>query len=285
MEWQRLWRRPRAGLNMKFYALLFALVLVAAPIAWAQHISALFTSAIYDNEGESNSVDREAAANSKTLAQFKADVAAAFANNTGGVITFDQAEPGIDPDGSSGRSGNYPGGTMSVYFGAGKSSSLEVSSDSTVMKGAKGQSVHSLLDIWQGNRLGPQPISGPLIKNNGKPGSYGAFLTSGTGLENDKIGKLNFSGGQIRQLGVTALSAAQRQVMKITVYFSGGQSQSQTETLAAGPGKDDVFFYFASPPRQTIVSIRWESDVISRPGIDDLAFLFTAPAECMFVMD
>ncbi|MCE5327381.1 MAG: hypothetical protein LLG01_13320 [Planctomycetaceae bacterium] len=256
-----------------------------APFAWAQGIGALFTSAVYDNDGQSNAVDREAAGNTKTLAQFKMDVAAAFQNNTGGVITFDKAEPGIDPDGSSGRSGNYPSGTMSVYFGAAANSSLDLSADSTVMKGARGQHVYSLLDIWQGNRLGPEPISGPLIKNNGKPGTCGAFLTSGTGLENDKIGKLNFSGCQIRQIGVTALSAAQQQVMTITVYFSGGHSQSQTETIAGGFGKDDVFFYFAAPPRQTIVSIRWESDVVSRPAIDDLAFLFSAPAECMFVTD
>lgn len=272
---------------MKLYVILLAASSSLAYMPWAgsQTIHGLYTSGVYDNDGEANGVDREAGGNCRTLAQFKADVAEAFRDNTGGVITFDQADPGIDPDGSNGRSGNYPADSMSVYYGAGRTGSLEVASDAGVMKGARGQTVHSLLDIWQGNRLGPQPVSGPLIKNDGKPGACGAFLTPGTGLENDHVGKLNFTGGQIRQLGLTALSAGQRQVLTVTVYFSGGQCQSQTETLAAGAGKDDVFFYFAAPPRQTIVSLRWESDVIARPGIDDLAFLFAAPAECVFAGD
>lgn len=270
---------------MKFHGLLFVFLLLAAHNACGDTITALRTTGIYDGDGESNSVDREAARNSKTLAQFKADIAEAFRNNTGGVITFDRVEPGVDPDGSSGRSGNYPTPTMPVFFGASQASSLEVSSDSAVMKPVPGRHVYSLLDIWQGNRLGPVPVSGPLIKRDGKPGACGAFLTPGTGLENDKIGKLNLSGGQIRQLGVTALSASQQQVLTVTVFFSGGLSESQTETIAAGCGKDDVFFYFAAPSRQTIVSIRWESDVIDRPGIDDLGFMFTAQAECIFIQD
>lgn len=270
---------------MKRYAILLICLTLAisAGVAWG--ISALFTSGVYDGAEEPNSVDREAAGNRQTLAQFKLDVAAAFANGTGGVITFDRARPGIDPNGSNGRSGNYPADRLTVFYGVDQKSSLEMSVDRVVMTNALGRSSYSMLDIWQGNRLNATPISGPLIKHDGRAGQAGAFLTPGTNIDNDKVGKLNFSGGQIRQLGVTALSTNAPQTMTITVYFSGGQSESQTERLAGGQSKDDVFFYFAAPPRQTIVSIRWESDTVNRPPIDDLAFMFDAPPRCMFVVD
>ncbi|MCE5279422.1 MAG: hypothetical protein ABFD92_02230 [Planctomycetaceae bacterium] len=270
---------------MKRYLLLLIGLTLATSPGWARGISALFTSGAYDAAQEPNAVDREAAANRQTLAQFKLDVAAAFANGTGGVITFDRARPGIDPDGSNGRSGNYPDDRLSIFFGLDQASSLEMSVDRVVMTNSRGRSSYSMLDIWQGNRLHSTPISGPMIKNDGRPATAGAFLTPGTNIDNDKVAKLNFSNGQIRQLGVTALSANAPQTMTITVFFSGGLSESQSERLAAGAGADDVFFYFAAPPRQTIVSMRWQSDTINRPGIDDLAFLFDAPARCMFVVD
>lgn len=270
---------------MKTYAALLGLILLAAHPARANTIAAFFTSGTYDDTGEANAVDREAASNAKPLAEFKADVAAAFRSGTGGVITFDRAVPGIDPNGSSGRSGNYPGSTLTIFYGPGHNASLEMSVDLAVVTDRKGRSL-SRLDVWQGNRLGPTPISGPLLKHNGSPATAGAFLTPGTDIDDDTCAKLNFSGGKIRQLGLTALSGAAKQELTVTAYFSGGDAESRTESVGDGPGKDDVFFYFAAPDRQTIVSILWDSDVQSRPGIDDLAFLFdaAAQAECVFIL-
>lgn len=276
---------------MRNHLSLFCSVLLAAQGAMAGGISAFVASGVYDNEGEANSVDREAANNIKSLAEFKKDVAAAFQNNTGGVITFDRATPGIDANGSSGRSGNYPAppdgpADVAIFFGASQACSLDMSADLTVMKTREGRSIRSFLDIWQGGRLGYKPISGPLIKHDGSPGNAGAFLTPGTDIADQKFAKLNFSGGQIRQLGLTVLSAECKQVVTVTACFSGGQSEAQTESLAAGCGLDDVFFFFAAPPGQTIVSVSWRSDVVDRPGIDDLAFIFSAAANarCTFIV-
>ena len=269
--------------------IMFAVVVVAlvccvseAASTWV-YVTDIYTTATYDISS-ANNVDRESATNTKTLAQFKTDVATAYVADLGGVCTFDNSDGLLGgataghglSTGYSGRGDNYFWDTTDgqiaptrIIFGATQSKAVTIEPDDD-------------MEIWTslGSTLG-LPTSSPADKWGGGVIDEGACLAPQLDWrvnDTDHFAELFLGGESIIELAVTALAAADARDWTLTVTLDDDDTMTQTFTTAAGVGLDDVFAYFAAPAGRSIVAFKWEvpnSYDNMRPRIDDLAIIIT----------
>ncbi|MCE5279737.1 MAG: PEP-CTERM sorting domain-containing protein [Planctomycetaceae bacterium] len=246
-------------------------------------ITDFHTTGVLDEQGtQANAIDLEAAGNVKTLAQFKQDVATAFNNGLGGVITFDDPMGYMNDSGpkvigygtaGSGRGYNFTGGAglnNSNYMDEPLKALYGVSQDKTLQIG-----VARCLEAWT---LGASyvGVSGPSVLNPSVNGgatssASGACMTPETNYWSGDNSKetLSFGAGVV-ELSFVLLSATQN-VNVWVKYADGSLGDVRTITQTAG---EDVFVHFAGTAGNNIVEMTWDSDV-ARPAIDDMAFLMT----------
>ncbi len=223
----------------------------------------------------------EATGNPVPLAQFETAVLNAYNLNLGGVITFNDARGsespglGLDPGGTSGRAGNYITGVTPVPYGVSQTSQITISPIGLGITGSYG-----LWDVWQDWRytLGTA-ISHYFTNLNGTANtSGGAFLTPGTSSSNTHESIMTFSApgsSPVSNLGLTLLGVGgSPQTVVITANFSGGGTDTRTQSIA-GSAAGDTFFDFAAPSGQSVTSFTWSS-TIGRPAIDNVAFYSAA---------
>jgi hypothetical protein len=213
----------------------------------ALHASAainLITTGVYDEAVNTNAVDATAPGSSGTLATFKTNVATAYANNTGGVITFDNI---VMPPSSGGTF--TQDSSLSVTYGLSASNILTITHNST---GGDFQ--------FQENTAVGTAISGASYLRNAGPGA-------GVGSHN-----YIFSTA-LTELGFTILSRSGARTVTATVTYENGQTASLTDTMANGVGVDDTFYYFtagASPIKSLFLVSSTNTEFFS---IDDIGFI------------
>jgi hypothetical protein len=221
--------------NLGILALAFGLTVPASAVVYDTASSGVFNSA--------NEVDVEQPGNAKTLAVFTADVAAAFDNDLGGVVRFE-----------NGFSNDVNGVTSD--YGLSGTSTLTISSDNIngMMSGFGTVTETSGVNAWYTTR----DFSG-----NGAVGA------------ND-VANLTFSGADIVELGFNVLSRDNQSgnaVFNVT-YSDTTTSADVTVALLPGQGTSNTFVYFAAPTGTTITGLTTDYSAIANyVGIDDLGFV------------
>lgn len=230
-------------------ALTPALIVALLPAtAFAGSINATTTGVFDEQTHQLNAIDQQAIGNTITLIDFSNAIAAAYASDSGGVITFDDITEDqwiINAD------------TLNVSYGISASNNLTVS--------------HGDIGDWRvrnrsdnGNGI---PVSNSTGLNNESPlANSGLLLTKDT---DDKF-VFNFSAG-LSHVGVVALSRdGTARSVTATAKFDDSSTASSSANLGTTQGTADSFFGFEAPTGRTITSL--EIDGSSYFHIDDLAF-------------
>lgn len=241
-------------------ALCCTIALFAAPhLASGVEVS---TTGVYDSTG-GNEVERNGSGNafSSTAPNdylgFKADVAAAFAANRGGVITFAEAVGGV---GTGDNTFDAKYGTLAQKI---VTVSSDVTHNTTTSTGFGATLSTGTLYLVSSNVAGNGPdftfTFGPIT--GGEPGEF------------------------VQRVAVTILDkalAADTDVT-LTASFSDGQSAPLTIIMPtdATTLNPDTFVAFSAPAGTSITSLGFDfvgtNTNTSRFGIDDLAFITAVP--------
>lgn len=242
------------------YATLAIIAAVVCSAALAHGATFLSTGIIDEQTNQTNSI---AADPGGTLAAYKATVAAAYANDTGGVVNFDL------PNGGTGNFNNQ----TSFTVGYGQSNTKEL----TVTSSTAGGSANGQMNFTTFSTL--TPISGSSTDSKGAiptDSSSTAWRLAFSGLPTGEV---------IDSIGFTVLSRdSKAQTFRLEVFADGDIATPFTtvnETILAGKGVDDTFYSFSAPSGSAITSFRITFDtgnVITaddRLGLDDLAFTTT----------
>lgn len=208
-------------------------------------------NSILINDAVSNS-----GVNGVTLAAFKPLVAGAFAGNRGGVVTGDPTEGWTNA-----IVGNGPANPVSATYGAAQSQTLK---------------------LWRtnadpGNSVGDGSLFFGIQANT----NNGTNVASGTGyigFQGSASPSLSFDTG-LANLGITLLPRGGDRTATLTVGLSGGGTiVSSTESVVAA-NTNAVFFGFAAPAGQGIVSLSI-ADGGGFNRYDDMAFVIGIPEPC-----
>jgi hypothetical protein len=220
------------------------------------------TTGVYDEQtNATNSVDQSVGA--KTVSEFAADVAAAFSNDSGGVIDFATGTDFSDPQ------ENTIGRSFDAGFGASQSKTLTFTADhdlSVFQNNTAGQvEVVSALPNKDNNLLASNPAQSDVLTLN-----VGSIL-GGT------------PGEVVTEIGLTILSrdqfAANGDAI-VTAFYNGALSETLSAAVGNTPGGGDTFFYFGAPPGSWITALTFDGSQSGGPDvpkrrlpIDDLAFI------------
>jgi hypothetical protein len=218
------------------------LTLAAAAIFGMSASAAVINSPAVDTVDPNGGVDVELAGNAKTLAQFNADVADAFANDLGGVVDF----------GSS------------------------FSNDVTGITSDYGVNAVNTLTIASTNPNGMVAGFGTVEETSDASAYYTTRDFNGNGAAGaSDVAALTFTGAQIIELGFVSLSRDNQSGDAVfTAAFSDGTNSSVTVTHAAGQGTSNTFVYFAAPTGETITGLETDySNISNYVGLDDLGFI------------
>ncbi|MGD9719817.1 MAG: hypothetical protein AB7O59_01210 [Pirellulales bacterium] len=222
---------PRAAWCLSWVLLLCCGTAVGAP-----------TTGVYDeNAGQANGVDLLAAGSSVSIAQFSADVAAAHAQDFGGVM-----------DGSAAVS--------SYTYGVNQSKTL-------------------LVNGIQADSIVGSPAPSPLPISGTQAFSFNAISSSRRSWGNKFAGIVNgLSNEQVVEMGVTVLSSG---LDYGTVTFNGllnnGTHMNIVSTINHETGTGDTLFNLVAPPGRWFVAngISYTGTIGAndRLWFDDLAFV------------
>lgn len=213
-------------------------LLLAGILAPLTHAAVVTTSGIYDGPATTaNDVDATAPG-STDLATFKLAIAAAYANNTGGVITFDNL------------SGSFLDTSMSTLFGVSEVNQMTITRTT-------GQGSY----FFELNTAVGSPISGGMyLRNQGTTGGASVAHT------------FNFS-VPLSQIAFTAISRNAARTVTATVTYAEGGTAVLTDSLTGTALADDTFFGFIAPEGKTITSMVIDAGTGNFFAIDDLAFI------------
>jgi hypothetical protein len=211
---------------------------VAAPLNYA-------TVAVYDeNVFQANAVDATAAGSNVTLAQFSLDVAAAFAANNGGVVTFDDG--GATPDTAGDQ-------FFTATYGVAQSASLVVTRIDSA-------------NFFNNNNNNAPALSGSATTN-----ANGNYL----GLAGAAPWAASFS-RPLEQWGVTAISRNAERRGVLTINLTNSTSVAFPEETI-GAVNDDTFFGYKAPAGVGIASVSWNDGGSGFSRFDDMAFIVGVP--------
>ena len=247
------------------------LIAAAGLLAGAPPASASFiTVGTIDPAGDSNDVDQSAAyvsstgagsaANVVNLGVFRTAVAAAFAENRGGVIDFE-----VRNDAGGTPIGSLDAATiLSGRYGIGASQ----------VSGAKSLQLTSGSGTW----------NWPAATSNGRVPTSGAnaLAKSGDDVFQFQIQPGAISNGEagerVAAFGFTVLERSGADVgspLTATVTFSDGSTASAQATLSGAlpAGDEDSFFGFFAPAGLSISSVTFNPGNFT--SVDDVAFITT----------
>lgn len=250
-----------------------ALMVSSAPAAQITTISTVTTVGTYDeNSVQANTVDRNAngdTINSTTsatdVAKFTTTVNAAFTNNRGGVINFDNANGGaITTDTATQTEGH----SFTASYGTAQTKSLSITPTTSSSVGY----------FFHASSSNVTTISG----------GYELFAGQPTGNETLTFGPITggATGEKVTQVGFTLLGRANSANDPITPSVRATFSDGTTSTLNstsytnANPTTKDTFYSFVAPLGASISSVNIifanNASGDNRLGIDDLGFITTA---------
>jgi len=215
------------------------------------------TVADYDSTTNANVVDRTAIGN---LPTFKTDLLTAFSNNLGGVINFDNTGTfNSQTEGISAKYGTGLGKTLSITTSA--TFNIQFSNNIRAISGNENSGTGLfLLDPTAGNQFYTITL-GPLT--GGLPGE----VVTSVGFT-----ILARNGGGAPTISATATYNDSTTSVASAPFTVTSTIPSMTE---------DTFFGFTAPAGKSIASITLNygaGGVDLRRGIDDFAFITTAPA-------
>ena len=279
---------------MKISHVLVVLVGIVLAIGTAADGSWVATSipntiGVYDeNTYQTNAVDSEVVPGS--LAAFKASMAAAYAAELGGVLSWDW------PALNGGKYGTEAGeivGPFTIPYGVSQTNTLVV----TIPSNDKASAAPDAMMI------------------SGRSGNVGLTATSAQSTSSYWIDSvmysqryaaagilgeiwIEFPAGLVAELGITALpaqgadglaGAATRggaaYTQEVTVTFSGGGTQTLTATMNNVGSAGDTFFHFAAPAGQTIVRMDGLDPAhTGMTGYDDLGLILVPEPATMSLL-
>ena len=267
-------------------AIVLVLVLGAPASATYWFAYNAHTTGVYDEQTNNlNSVDFEMKAGS--LAKFKIDVAAAYANNLGGVVDFTKPNL-LDVDHASvTANGKY--GTPSGAIGDPFVVELGVSLANSVTIHVKSVDDVDCFDVhtrkYDDSSLGVPALSG----TNAGTDKYWADSLITSNRYESVLGTCywEFVEPKVVEFGITALTANYSTQgntrgtgtafpLQLKATYSDNSTETLTTTIGdvTGAGNDDTFFYFKAPPGQTIKRI--DADDTTHTGLiafDDLGII------------
>ena len=223
----------------------------AAVMGSAAHAATIGSVATYDeNVNQPNAVNTTAAGSNISLSDFTAAVAAAFANDTGGVANFDGDNFFVSPS-----------DTLDITYGTSGSETLVTSFNS--------------------------PNNNPLLSRSGSPSNGAVSISNGSVLQaNVQDFTLGFA-TPLQAVGFTALSrqAGQPRTINLTVNLTDDGNAATADTFVfpaevvaainAAGARDDTFFGYEAPTGRSIASIFIDN---SGPAFyDDLGFITVVP--------
>lgn len=191
-------------------------------------------------------------ANTLTVGTFTPLVATAFANNTGGVVTFDNATDSLDS----------PNFTTSSFSGI--TVTFNLTGTSTSISGPTGS----------GNRL---VTSGDMGITRGAGNSdfeFSSFTVTGAG---PGVGLTHFGG--------TLIHRQANQTWNVSAAFSGGGTLTFSPVVFATgdtANSKDTFFGIVAPTGETITSVFLDGNGFT--FMDDIAFITNVPEPSSFAM-
>jgi len=219
--------------------------------------AAITLSGVYDPGSDANGVDASAAfgsgtgsvtaANRMDLATFKPLVASAFANGTGGVLSFDSPTDTIN-NSTSFTSSPFSGFTTTFTFETG---------NTTIFNGTL---------PGGGNRV-PTSGSNAIQRGSTDDFHFNSFSVNGAG-----------PGVGLTHFGATLIHRTDNQNWTVTANFSGGGSLVFSPVSFAttdGANTKDTFFGIVAPEGETISSVLFTGS--SYTWIDDVAFITNIP--------
>lgn len=214
--------------------------LIAVIIAFAGSAAGqvFYTVGEYDEPTQTNTVDFVATGSTLNFAQFKEDVAAAFANNYGGVNQCYAI---------GGNAGPY-----SFSFGINHTKQLN-------MIGA----TNNQIGITASSSL-IQSISGIALWESGPQMTF--FLQD--------VGA-SIAGESVIKFGLTILSTTLFSMGEVTgtATFSGGSKVSASRVISEAAGHGDTFFGFVAPSGESIASVTFTNSAGRSMFIDDIGFI------------
>ena len=230
-------------------------VLLSAVWVVAGARAAFPTGGEYDSAGRANAVDADAAG---TLAAFRARVAGAFAQGSGGVVDFD----------AGAVSGNN---VLDFDFGpGGDAKRLRLSASDNL-----GHYTYAPpFFAWAEPVSGDRSLGSLDLAQGGSDPHLHFIPTALTG---------GAAGEALTEVGFTVLSReGAAQGVAATARFSDGSSSSLSATLPGVRGAGDTFFHFAAPAGLSVTRV--ELDFTAARGLagatlDDFAFITSVVPE------
>ncbi len=228
-------------------------------------ISVVGTTGIYDeNAVATNTVDVELG--TKSLAQFKTDVLAAYNVNAGGVIDW---ETGVTSTASVVGASNNSLQNINVAYGASATESLSIG-------------FGRQMELYTNN------VAGQVSVVSAETDRANSILVGNSG--DARAFTMTFAGADLTEVGATLLSrttfTSGGDDVTVTANLSGGSSLSLNTTIGKTAGADDTFFYFAASEGETIDSLTFTNnttshslDLQARLVLDDFGFVATAVPE------
>jgi hypothetical protein len=195
-----------------------------------------------------DNIAKEASANPYSLAEFRARLTQAFAEDRGGVYDVSQNKGSTIPG---------KGGVIQIAYGDNANRFIELNPSE---------------DIWNVPFATAEESSGDALFANKVKGLKKFFFGIGT-----VKGK---AGGGVSQLGIVVLSRrAQQGVVRLTAEFDDHESDSTVVELTEGGGKDNSFVCFQAPQGRTIRRLVIDGSDFSGDYVllDDLAFITRDP--------
>lgn len=227
----------------------FGLGTVAALLATTGSASAAYIAVgVYDeNLVNTDAVDVVATSSNRSLLDFTADIATAFAAGQGGVVDFDTTNGNAAGSLAAGDPGL---GSFTVLYGPGNTRSLTVTrAEYTAVPAAFGMNLSTA-----------EPISGANSMGLSAGGSYTLVFSS-----------------PLLEWGFTAGARTGNRSGVMTINHTDGTSSvfdSQNPSLDGGSDADTLFTY-AAPSGLSIASVNWNGAFLRW---DDMAFVVPEPA-------
>ncbi len=231
--------------------LLLGVVAAMSPYVAHGAILAEATVGVYDeNASQANTVDATAPG-SIDLATFTADVATAWASDSGGVLQFDADTTVTAIDGIDAAYGTSGGKTLRIDSGGG----LSWSAGGVGVGGGR-------TSISGGGRLGRDGANKDFFFDIGP-------ITGGV------------PGESVLSIGLTVLSRTGRPIdpMDVIATFSDGSTATLSDAVDGDSGLDDTFFAFTAPAGLSITNLETLNGGAGNAftSVDDLAFITGVP--------
>lgn len=215
--------------------LIVAVITFAGPAAG----QVFYTVGEYDEPTQTNAVDFVATGSTLNFAQFKEDVATAFANNFGGVNQC--------------YSISLDSGPYNFSYGISQAKRLNMTGPTNNQIGIGANSSHI------------QSISGISRWSSSRPEVTFFLQDVASDVANEAV----------IEFGLTILSTSLFSMGEVTgtATFSDGAKVSASRFISEAAGQGDTFFGFAAPNGQSIASVTFTNSAGRSMFIDDIGFI------------